>query len=59
MSVQHQWVGVGGECASTQIELKIIYGLKTSEPSDLDSFFYQYGRTFYMHIVCMSGGYSQ
>ena len=42
-------------------KLRVIYGLKMSKTSNLDSFYVNKGRTLYMymHIVCMNGGYSQ
>ena len=42
MSAQHQGEGVGGGCAPSHAEheAEVIYGLKTSKTSNLDSFLY-------------------
>ena len=42
MSAQRQGVGVGGNVhpPARSVKLKVIYGLKMSKTSDLDSFLY-------------------
>ena len=53
MSAKHQGVGAGGGYALSCVKLKVVYGLKMSKTSDLDSFHISKENILHVYVYCV------